>query len=214
MSSSSDSSSSRFDQVLADYLRRCDDGEDVDREAFIAKHPDLADELREYFETEEKFGRVGAGHLDETLASDSGLTVKPTDVVRYFGDYEILEEIARGGMGVVFKARQAKLNRIVAIKMILSGQLATEADVERFYLEAETAANLHHPNIVDIYEIGEHEGQHYFSMPFIVGFSLAELVRDHPVDATVACSASQRSGSKQPISYSDNVGSREKTSAK
>ena len=88
---------------------------------------------------------------------------------RSFADYELLEEIARGGMGIVYKARQKSLNRIVAIKMILAGQFAGKQMTQRFRGEAAAAGTLQHPNIVAIHDIGMHEGQHFFSMDYVEG---------------------------------------------
>jgi tRNA A-37 threonylcarbamoyl transferase component Bud32 len=120
---------------------------------------------------------------DPTLAprmTNSG-GAAPGAHVRYFGDYELLDEIARGGMGIVWKARQTSLKRDVALKMIRNGALAGSDEVARFLREAEAAANLQHPNIVAIHEVGEHGGQHYFSMDYVSGRDLGAIVKDGPL---------------------------------
>jgi serine/threonine-protein kinase len=124
--------------------------------------------------------------------------------VRYFGDYEITREIARGGMGVVFEARQITLNRPVALKMILAGQLADDTDVKRFHTEAEAAANLDHPGIVPIFEVGQHEGQHYFSMGFVEGSSLSQRLAEGPLPAREAAEVVRRVG--EAIAYAHERG--------
>lgn len=123
--------------------------------------------------------------LTEGISTIIGIRLKDGETVE-FGDYQLLEEIARGGMGAIFRARQLSLNRIVAVKVILLGQFATVNDVRRFQAEAESAADLRHEGIVPIYASGEYEGSPYFSMQFIEGSTLAHLIANEVMDCRTA----------------------------
>jgi WD40 repeat protein/serine/threonine protein kinase len=189
MSQNDNSREERVNEVIAAFLQAVERGENPEPEKFLAAHPDLAAELNSFFTNRDCFQQAAGKQEQEhtpvaneaTLAFQGRGVPSPKDVIRYFGDYELLEEIARGGMGVVFKARQVTLNRIVAVKMILAGSFAGPEDVERFHTEAEAAAQLDHPGIVPIYEVGQHEGQHYFSMGFVEGQSLGKKVAEGPL---------------------------------
>jgi len=173
---------SPLDAIISDYLHAVDLGQVPNRKELLDRHPNLAEALQAFFADFDRLDRQAAPlrHEDDPNATgaEPGSSSLPT--IRYFGDYELLEEIARGGMGIVYKARQKSLNRIVALKMILKGTFATPVEVARFRAEAEAAANLDHPHIVPIYEVGEHEGQQYFSMKFIEGEPLARSPRVSP----------------------------------
>ncbi|MHC1766228.1 MAG: WD40 repeat domain-containing serine/threonine protein kinase [Verrucomicrobiia bacterium] len=129
---------------------------------------------------------------EATRTAEPSVVDTPPWPRRHFGNYELLEEIARGGMGVVYKARQRGLDRTVAVKMILVERFAGKQSVQRFRGEAAAAGVLQHPNIVAIHEIGMHEGQHFFSMDYVEGQHLAQLVGHRPLPAPQAARYVQR----------------------
>jgi WD40 repeat protein/Flp pilus assembly protein TadD/tRNA A-37 threonylcarbamoyl transferase component Bud32 len=183
--------------VLAAYLQAADAGLVPDRAALLAAHPDLAGELREFFAAQDHLQRLGLPlYIDralatpaETLSLRSELSTPGHAESRgeaaadsaALGGYEILGELGRGGMGVVYKARQTKLGRLVALKMVLAGSHAGPDELARFKTEAEAIARLQHPHIVQVHEVGEHDGRPFFSLEFCPGGSLAQKLAGTPL---------------------------------
>ncbi len=164
--------------LLDDYLARLQAGEAPDRGTLLREYPELAsavDCLKVLEGLAPPMAAGGTGGEDETLQ------VHPVagDLPRAFGQYELVSEIGRGGMGVVYKARQTRLDRTVAVKMILAGHLASAEHRRRFQAEAKAAARLRHPNIVHIHEVGQLHGQDFFAMEYIEGESLAQRIAQH-----------------------------------
>jgi WD40 repeat protein/predicted Ser/Thr protein kinase len=228
----------RFESVLGAYFEALDAGQSPDRQELIDRHPDLADDLAEFFAAQHRFNSLASplrvvaraaqgrlltacqgpdrtepdspDHVDSANATVDDATVddepRPHDQprrtpgattdselttqfsqgeddelangtrIRYIGDYEIKRELGRGGMGVVYLAKQLSLNRLVALKMIRAGLWAEAAEVRRFKNEAEAIANLDHPGIVSIYEVGQFQGRQYFSMQLVEGPSLDKVL--------------------------------------
>ncbi|HJZ56597.1 MAG TPA: serine/threonine-protein kinase [Gemmataceae bacterium] len=165
-------------------------GQPPDLEAVARENPDLAAELRELWAVAQFAGLARQpgfdrptlsaprpGPLTPGRARDLTTSDNTPALPREFGDFELVEELGRGGMGVVYKARQKSLNRIVALKMVREAHLATDEDRARFRTEATSAARLKHPNIVTVYEVGTVGGQAYLCMEFVGGQTLAEWVK-------------------------------------
>ncbi len=195
-----------FEAVLAAWLECQERGETVDAQQWIQRYPEHADQLREFLELDAQLSEMGLTGKKEqdqeaVATSVSSLVNRPPAVL---GDYEILEEISRGGMGVVFKARHRTLGRLVALKVIRSGELASDEEMERFLSEAEAAAALTHPAIVPIYDMGRVEGLVYYTMAFIEGRSLADILREGPMEPLEAARVVHKLC--QAISYAHREG--------
>lgn len=171
--------------VVSELTDRVQRGEAVDLEAECRRYPALAKDLRELWGVivVARVAGSSSAMVAPTLPSNqpgdfpSGTLMLPSK----FGDYELRQELGRGGMGVVYRAQQTSLGREVAVKMILRGQLASQADRERFEAEAQAAARLDHPGIVPVYEVGEIDGRPYFSMKHVGGTTLAQRLAEGPL---------------------------------
>lgn len=186
---------SKWQLVAAEISLRQQRGDAPSMEEYLRRFPELAIDIKRYYR--DRPGDTGpatmatgpgkTGQMIESfevpLSETLGHAVappRPAVVNQEIGDYEILGVLGRGGMGVVYKARQKQLNRLVALKMVLSGSYASEDDLRRFRLEAEASAHLQHPNIVQIYEIGEVDGKPFFSLEYVDGGSLAGKLHGEP----------------------------------
>ncbi|HEV3117616.1 MAG TPA: protein kinase, partial [Gemmataceae bacterium] len=177
-------------EVLSAYLDSVAEGCAPPLPELVKRHPQFAADLQRFFDNRRHFAELTEPLIAVTLRAHETVRFESADPnaatpsgahtatgsadfkPRDFGDYELVAQIASGGMGVVYKARQKSLNRIVALKRIRSAQLADDLEVQRFRSEAEAAAQLDHPSIVPIYEIGAVDGEQFFSMKLIEGSSL------------------------------------------
>lgn len=184
---------SRLVRLIDELLEAARRGQPPAFEDVARQHPDLVAELRELWGTAllaEDLGSLadeitivpGIHRIPGVVKADplpsAGGVATP---IREFGDYELLAELGRGGMGVVYRARQISLGRIVALKVLLRGEHASAADIARFLHEAGAAAALDHPHITPVYEVGEQDGQPYFSMKFVDGTTLSKRLLDGPL---------------------------------
>ncbi|MGL4513786.1 MAG: bifunctional serine/threonine protein kinase/MFS transporter [Lacipirellulaceae bacterium] len=175
----------RLASLLDDLTAVAERGDTARLQDYVDAHPDMADEIRDLWGAVMVTSAVASLSATQPFerASDSRPPgpAQELDLPYQLGDYELTAEVGRGGMGIVYRAQQQSLGRETAVKLILRGALASIDDQKRFRAEAEAVARLEHPGIVPIYEVGDHGGQLFFSMPFIEGPTLAERLAERPL---------------------------------
>ncbi len=185
-SSSPESRSTLINRILADFLEARERSEKLDLDVLIAQHPSIADEVREFLENYQDLlgSRVtpAISTCGESITPSSGRVNDTSNgTPRTLGEFDLLEEIARGGMGIVYRAWDRRLRRVVAVKILRHGAFGSDSDLERFRIETTSAGRLNHPGIVPVYEAGEESGIPYFAMPYVPGESLAERIARGPI---------------------------------
>src|SRR5262245_5880756 len=177
---STDSSRDRdpLDRMAEEFAARHRRGERPALSEFVGRHPELADEIRDLFPAlvmMEQLKPAGHDATGEFVGGDDG---RESPTIDRLGDFRILREVGRGGMGVVYEAVQESLGRHVALKVLPMHGRVDPVQMERFRLEARSAARLHHTHIVPVHGVGEHDGVHYYAMQFIAGCGLDAVIAD------------------------------------
>ncbi len=178
-------------EILSEeFLDRIRRGEAVTPEEYAREHPELADDILALFPALLMMEELGDETSDQTRTTGGESSAMVGATARRLGEFRLLREVGRGGMGVVYEAEQESLGRRVALKVLPHGALPDQKQVRRFEREARSAARLHHTNIVPIFGVGDHEGTHYYVMQFIQGQGLdavlAELKKLRDARATTA----------------------------
>ncbi len=171
----------RLASILSELADRHQRGEQIRIGEYCQQYPDLAVELRRLWATAMITQAVGVDQESSEAAPSSKQRITRFELPFDFGDFRLEQELGRGGMGIVYRAKQLSLDREVAVKMILKGQFADEFERKRFRSEAEAAAKISHPNIVNITEVGELQGHDYFCMAYIRGGTLADRLNQGPM---------------------------------
>jgi serine/threonine-protein kinase len=201
-----------LDLIYAEVLLREEFGEHPEVEEYVRRFPTCEEAIRRQFAFHDALAALETGNspTGASVATEVEATLSPSsphriETIISVGPYQVLGEIGRGGMGVVYEARHEKLNRVVALKMILAGSYAAKDDLHRFRTEAQAVARLQHPNIVQVYEIGEHERKPFFSLEYCSGGSLDRKLNRTPMPPKEAAQLVQTLARAMQAAHAANV---------